>query len=278
MIGDFNDIKGNHEKEGGVTRSEASFALFRSMISISRLHDLKSIGGYFTWNGHRSKYNIRSRIDRAMASCDWLDLYLNAHVKILPWIGSDHRPLLVDTESIKTRKRGMFRNDNQWRLQPEVKKIIHEVWNNECLSISPEIFYKMIEKCRGALSKWRSKSNANTEKRICESKAQIQEIYQSLDIDVNLLNNLKAEFVLQYRLEEEYWHTKGRIQWLRAGDKNTKFFHAKTKQRRSYSRILPLTGEDSKEYTKPGDIHKQAVIYFNQLYTSEGSNIDRCVL
>lgn len=248
------------------------------MISISGLHDLKSIGGFYTWNGHRSKYNIRSRIDRAMASCDRLDLYPNAHVRLLPWIGSDHRTLLIDTESIKRNKRSMFRYDIRWRFQPQVKRVIREVWNDECLSITPENFHKVIEKCRGALSKWRSKNKINTEKRIRELKDQIQEVYQSLNKDFTLLNSLKAELNLQYRLEEEYWRTKSRVQWLKAGDRNTKFFHSKTKQRRSYNRILHLADETGNDYTTPADIHKQVINYFDHLYASEGCNIDQTML
>ncbi|XP_010513465.1 PREDICTED: uncharacterized protein LOC104789451 isoform X3 [Camelina sativa] len=46
-------------------------------------------------------------------------------------------------------------------------------------------------------------------------------------------------------MEEEYWRTKSRIQWLHVGDRNTKFFHEKTKQRRCYNRITAIT--DNKE-------------------------------
>lgn len=67
-LGDFNDINENKEKEGGVQRSETCFSLFRSMISVNGLHDLKSIGRLYTRNVNRSKYNIRSKIDRAMAN------------------------------------------------------------------------------------------------------------------------------------------------------------------------------------------------------------------
>lgn len=100
------------QREGG--RRETSFSLFRSMISLNGLHDLKSIGRLYTRNVNRSKYNIRSKIDRAMATCDWLDRYPSAHVRLLPWIGSDHRPLLVSTDHIKYNKRSLFRYDNRW--------------------------------------------------------------------------------------------------------------------------------------------------------------------
>lgn len=48
VLGDFNDIKGNHEKLGGPIRSEASFAPFRNMLSVCGLHDLKVVGGKYT--------------------------------------------------------------------------------------------------------------------------------------------------------------------------------------------------------------------------------------
>ncbi|KAF3578110.1 hypothetical protein DY000_02029573 [Brassica cretica] len=104
-IGDFNDIKRREEKQGGLTRSVGSFSLFNRMLSVLGLHDLKTLGGRFTWLGRRSKYTIMSRIDRAVANCGWLDMYPMATVSLLPWIGSDHRALLLDTDKNKKKKR-----------------------------------------------------------------------------------------------------------------------------------------------------------------------------
>ncbi|KAH0891358.1 LOW QUALITY PROTEIN: hypothetical protein HID58_053787, partial [Brassica napus] len=214
------------------------------------VQDLKTIGGLYTWNGNRSKYNIRTRIDRAMATCEWLDLYPTAHVKLLPWIGSDHKPLLVDTESIKCNRKKQFRYDNRWRFEPGVKNIVKEV----------------LEKCRNALSRWRSQNPRNTERRINQLKQEIEQAYQALDIDYAHINMLKAELSLQYRLEEEYWRTKSRVQWLQAGDRNTRFFHSKTKQRRSNNRIIHISDEEGKSYMEVKDTHNQIIKYFQELY------------
>lgn len=43
--------------------------------------------------------------------------------------------------------------------------------------------------------------------------------------------------------EEMFWHQKNRVIWLEAGDKNTKFFHASTKQRRARNRIIGILDE-----------------------------------
>ncbi|KAF2553814.1 hypothetical protein F2Q68_00035359 [Brassica cretica] len=75
MIGDFNDIKGGEEKQGGIIRSVASYSLFRRMLSTLGMNDIKSVGGKYTWLGKISKYTIMSKLDRATANCDWIDMY-----------------------------------------------------------------------------------------------------------------------------------------------------------------------------------------------------------
>ena len=50
-LGDFNDIKSNEEKSGGPKRAEYTFNTFRRMLNATGLHELKTIGGNFTWIG-----------------------------------------------------------------------------------------------------------------------------------------------------------------------------------------------------------------------------------
>lgn len=40
---------------------------------------------------------------------------------------------------------------------------------------------------------------------------------------------------------------QSRLNWLRSGDKNTKFFHAITKNRKAQNRIKCLIDDDGKE-------------------------------
>lgn len=94
-------------------------------------------------------------------------------------------------------------------------------------------------------------------------------------IDYSLLTALKAKLQLQYRLEEEFWRTKSRILWLQAGDKNTKFFHNKTRQRRHYNKIIHVQDDQGKLLTKPSDIQKHIEKYFCMLYKSNGSLLDK---
>ena len=43
-----------------------------------------------------------------------------------------------------------------------------------------------------------------------------------------------------FKAEEIFWKQKSRVFWLREGDKNTKKFHALTKQRRARNKITQI--------------------------------------
>lgn len=87
-------------------------------------------------------------------------------------------------------------------------------------NVSEGDIYTIIKRFRSALSLWRNSAR---------------------------LEDLKLQLQLQYRLEEEYWRTKSRILWLQAGDKNTRYFHSKTKQRRHINRITFLQDDQVTE-------------------------------
>ena len=72
IIGDLNEITGNHEKEGGPLRSAASFVPFNNMIRNSGLLEFPAKGNKMSWQGRRGTgkgtVTVRCRLDRALAN------------------------------------------------------------------------------------------------------------------------------------------------------------------------------------------------------------------
>lgn len=52
------------------------------------------------------------------------------------------------------------------------------------------------------------------------------------------------EFSMAIRREKVYWRTKSRVQWLREGDRNMRFFHAQTLKWRKRNVIHGIQEED----------------------------------
>lgn len=70
--------------------------------------------------------------------------------------------------------------------------------------------------------------------------------------------------------EEIHWHQRSRVRWLQAGDKNTKFFHLSTVQRRKRNKVRLIKNGD--RVWLDGDVHVAESFgdYFKELFTSDG--------
>ena len=79
--------------------SLAMFA-FSDFIEANYLVDLPLEGASFTWFSD-SMTDCMSRIDRTLASVDWVDHFGNVSQRVLPRVVSNHCPLLVVAGCVK---------------------------------------------------------------------------------------------------------------------------------------------------------------------------------
>ena len=87
------------------------FAFFY-FIEANYLVDLPLEGALFTWF-RDSGTDCMSRIDRTLASVDWVDNFGNVSQRLLPHVVSDHYPLLVVASSVN-KGRSAFKFENMW--------------------------------------------------------------------------------------------------------------------------------------------------------------------
>jgi len=92
--GDFNEILGSSEKLGGSNRNQAQMQLFRDVVDECGFIDLGFSGHRFTWQKHfTAGQSIWERLDRALATNDWLLRFAGTKVQHLTADSSDHSPL-----------------------------------------------------------------------------------------------------------------------------------------------------------------------------------------
>jgi hypothetical protein len=77
VIGDWDEILYNHEKEGGNPRPIHYMLTFRDALIDCGLEDLGYAGDSFTWRRKWSRriLGIRERLDRACANEAWVELF-----------------------------------------------------------------------------------------------------------------------------------------------------------------------------------------------------------
>ncbi|XP_048605045.1 uncharacterized protein LOC106399030 [Brassica napus] len=271
VIGDLNEITGNHEKDGGAMRNPDSFVPFNTMIRNSGLLEFLARGNKLSWQGRRGKgvgaVMVRCRLDQALANEEWHTLFPCSYTEYLRMVASDHRPVVAYLEDKVVRRKGQFKFDKRWIGQDGLLEAITSGWKEQNCS-QPEPFVTKISNCRHEIAKWR-KDNPPF------GKDKINELQKALE-EVQMDNNRSQEDILEvsrklqeaYMDEEDYWFQKSRNMWYSSGDRNTEFYHALTMQRRVRNRIVGLHDADGNWIMDDEGVEKVAVNYFDELFTT----------
>lgn len=129
------------------------------------------------------------------------------------------------------------------------------------------------------IKQW-AKENAIVEKkkrielhRQLEQWNQEKEDQQISKEDQSQENEMFKELYRQNREEEEEQRQKSRCLWLKAGDKNTSFFHNNLKIRRARNQIDKITVE-GKELSEQEEIKEVAHSHFKSLLTADLQYMD----
>ena len=154
VIGDLNEITGNHEKDGGAIRHASTFLQFNNMIANCGLLEFPSKGNTLSWSGKRQGQTVRCRLDRALGNVEWHNIFPSAFVEYLGMIGSDHRPIVasLDEKLIKIRKQ--FRFDKRWIGMEGLMDSIAQGWSTENPRYNSGVVDKIVN-CRHEISVWR---------------------------------------------------------------------------------------------------------------------------
>ena len=70
-----------------------------------------------------------------------------------------------------------------------------------------------------------------------------------------------------YKNEEDHWYQRSRQLWLNLGDKNTGFFHASTRKRRTLNKLTVIEDADGKPMFTEEDIAATMETYFANIFT-----------
>ncbi|KAI9103498.1 hypothetical protein K1719_023121 [Acacia pycnantha] len=133
LAGNFNEIRSPLEQEGGGHVSEARCRKFNDWIQDCELVDLEAKGPFFTWNGPKWEglERVFKRLDRCLCNVIWQEVFMNAEVRVVPRVGSDHHPLVVNLNVEFTGQRVKpFRYEIAWQMHEEFDDFIKGCWKN----------------------------------------------------------------------------------------------------------------------------------------------------
>ncbi|XP_010495329.1 PREDICTED: uncharacterized protein LOC104772406 [Camelina sativa] len=236
------------------------------------------LGDCLSWRGWRDKKPIRCRLDRALGNEDWHDLFPDTITEYLPRVASDHMPLLGCIGAKRPRGRRNFMFDRRWVGKEGLMEAISSGWGAPPVRGSPSFVNKVVS-CRRAISCWRKEQAPYGRVLIEDIKKELEAAHADDTTSPKVIAELTGRLREAYKDEEMHWYLKSRNRWMRVGDKNTKYFHAQTKQRRARNRIVGLYDKHDVWSTDDVTVKETAVSYFGDLFsTINPSSFDEVLL
>jgi flavorubredoxin len=86
---------------------------------------------------------------------------------------------------------------------------------------------------------------------------------------LNCLQQLKSELMALQEEEDAHWRQRAKEEWLKFGDRNSKYFHACVNQKRKAKMINQIVDEHGQVWETQEQIGEVFVNFFQHLFTAE---------
>ena len=133
-------------------------------------------------------------------------------------------------------------------------------------------FWKKLKTLKGNIKSWVQGNGSDIGGKILKLELNINNLEKKLESSPNcverrkLLMSWRVELWKLFRHEEQTWHQKSRIKWLKEGDRNTKFFHMSASNRARVNFMGKLVVRD-RTLTHPSDIKKAVFDHFHKQFS-----------
>ncbi|XP_074351933.1 uncharacterized protein LOC141691089 [Apium graveolens] len=183
----MNKVLGQVDKKGGRLYPWLIRG-FQKALNDFDLHDMELQGYPYTWErGHGTDRWVEIRLDRALVSTSWSDIFKDAMLVDLKCSTSNHCPILLEPKTVMnvTRNRKL-KFENAWLREPVCRQIVQDSWNRHqyaslyektstCLEDVSARGHEFTENFKQRISHWRKVINSTKGSRNVEAVKRFQE-------------------------------------------------------------------------------------------------------
>ncbi|XP_071925054.1 uncharacterized protein [Coffea arabica] len=272
--GDFNAIRTLAEYTGRANQDLGAISDFNTAIFDCHLQELPYSGSSYTWSGVRAGARIWKRLDKVLINQQWLNFLPNTSVQHLNRATSDHTPLLVNLRSADASVPKPFKFQNFWVSSSCFKSTVQSNWELPTQGYGMYRLAFKLKRMQACLRHWSKQHFGNIFQAVRQNEFEVQQkeiLFEATPTDEARaeLHRAKACLLQSLRVEEDYWHQKARLRWLKDGDSNTRYFHASVREKRSKLAIHRIKDEGGIWMEDEDRIGQAAVCFFQRLLTAE---------
>lgn len=244
VLGDFNNVLSPNEKKGGLMVKNYETKDFVDCVASLDLIDVKSIGCFYTWMSPK----VCSKLDRVMVNNMWITSALVGLAEfVAPGCSSDHTITIVSCiEEQKTKEKIPFKFLNMWTLCEDFLTVVSRKWKFGGYGTAQFRLKELLGGLKTPLKHINNKHFSHISSRANKAKERLLVAqHESLTtgmLDVNMKEiRIEAERLLE--AERLFLAQKAKCNFLKQGDRCTKFFHDLIKRNKRRNSILAIQDE-----------------------------------
>ncbi|KAK1317289.1 hypothetical protein QJS10_CPA05g01669 [Acorus calamus] len=141
------------------------------------------------------------------------------------------------------------------------------------------MFQQKLRNLQRSLRQWHRSQIGNLQVRVHEAHQQLQQLmelesHQSVDSPISdSIRSASNKLSALQRQSEMYWAQRARIQWLKEGDKNTRYFQHRVQRRRIRNRINMVRTSEGIIINDQEQIHHYVEKFFEEHWTSRQHSV-----
>lgn len=188
--------------------------------------------------------------------------------KILPKLTLEHKPILICLKEEEDLGPLPFRFSSLWVGREGFFETVQSAWKIDVSGSPSFVWEQKMKNAKKSLKEWIKKSMNTPTSQRKEAVLQLEEIQFELEekdispMDVDKEKSAQRKTYCSFRSEEEYWRLKSHSLWLKAGDRNTTYFHRQYRARLSRNHIVEITTSNGQVCKGFAQIKEAAVKHF----------------
>jgi hypothetical protein len=277
-MGDFNNVLKSQHRIGGRIVMEAEYSDLSTMMNTTSLYEMDSRGEHYTWSNKQRDCAIYSRIDRVIGNLDWLQKDYTLTV-MHPSV-SDHALLCLNSVGGTKRKiKSQFKFLNSTADLDGFLHVVATSWHREIIGRPMYVLWKKLQRQQPIL-KDISKPLSDVKGEITNAREKLRKAQTDLGMDrmnvdkIDAVKQCNDDLLNWQEVEEKILQQKSKLDWLKLGDGNNRYFYASIKTKTTLKSINVLQKEDGTQLTNQEDIEEEVLSFYNKLMGTADNDLN----